>query len=296
MKERKLSSDVSTAAISVVLSVLLIILTVFGAFVFTFRNIASPKGFAKVASKTSSIQLFKDIPSLDKALSDYGFEGESAEKFLKSDAAEAIFGLYIKDMSANLSDKKNYTPVFNKENVSLEMIKSLDELVKILTYDVSDENEIIAAESRLVKRIREDTDNFVKNIPTVKTVCKSINNSGYGSLLVDLNNPLISKILMVVILILCIGIYILRYYEFGGFIWLGTDFVISFVMILTLTIISGFGFSEYVISFFISEQDIISAASKVALLWMIISCVITALLFTVSFIAFGVCRKHFKNK
>ncbi len=296
MKERKLSSDISTAAVSVVLSVLLIILIVFGTLLFTFRNVASPKGIASVASKTSNIQIFKEIPTFDEALKDYGFKDEEAEKFLKSDAGEAVFDLYVKDISAHLSNKKDYAPVFNKENVSLEIIKNLDELVEIVTDDVSDEKEILAAESRLVKQIREETGTFLENIPTVKTVCKTIDDSGYGSVLVVLNNPSFSKILIAAIIILCIVIYILRYYKFGGFIWLGTDFVISFVISLTLTIMFAFGFLEYIIGFFISEQNIIGAFANAGFGTMVVSCIITALLSAVFFIAFGVCKKHFGKK
>lgn len=293
MKERGLSADITTAIVSVILSMVLILLSLFGALYFPFQSTTAPKNLSKVASEIGAEQVFREYPAVKTNFEKFGFQGEKAQKFLESEAFKEIFELYGKDMTSFLSGDTKQKTALTKEKVSEILVNHLDELVSIAAVGISDETQILAAESRIIKQIRDGSDDLIKSLPTVEKLCNTIKKSGYGDILATLAKPQVSKFIIVIFLVLCLVIYALRYYGFGGFLWLGTSFAIILVGCVLLTAMFATGFSEYLVSIVMNKQSIISAVAELALIKMIVVSVVMALLCAASFVAYGMCKKRF---
>ncbi len=248
MKEQKLSTDILTSVISVILSTVLIVaIVIFGLFS-SVKSLFSPKCCADIAGLADLSELFEDNPTLQKTLEKYGLDYSNMSKFLGSKATEGVFALYLEDVTANLKGDKSHKARFTAENVGGAMICHLDEMVEIAVGKSPTAEESSKAEKQIVAALRNDCEELVNSFPTPKAFANKLMSAGVGDLLLITNNDLVERALRTVIIVLSLGIFVLRYYKLRGFLWLGVDYIISGGILLILTILPLVGLVGMLIS------------------------------------------------
>ena len=291
MKERNLSSDLTTAVISVFLSVFLIILTVVFALSESVQNLISPAGVTDIVRNVGYDNLTEEIPALEKSFRKYGFTGVRGEEFLDSRAVEGICGLYSKDITSAMKLDTESDEQFTAENIQKEMILDLSGLVSILTDGSDDQEERLESEEGIIAGIKEVNSDIFKEIPLKEDLMKSVEDSGISWVTGIIADSGSNIVLLIFILVLSIGIYTLRVYCRGGLIWLGVDFIISGFFTVLLSVLAATGLADYMLSGIFDFDTFFDSAVSVFVKYMIISGSLMFIAAVVSFVVFAGLKK-----
>ena len=247
MKERKLSSDIGSAIISVLLCAILILCSVTLSLYYSAMYLFSGNGMSDVARFMGYSALKTEISAIGKNFNKYGVDPENADEFLNSKAVQDAAALYGEDIVAVFRGDTSTEAKFNTKNVQAAMVTNLDELVDIFTNKDMTEDEALKMESKIVATIKNDTESVVKKITTKQELTKKVKSSGMEYFLKLLFNPSACKLMLILIGIISLLIIILRYYNFGGFAWLGTSFVFSSILLLCCFIAAITGAIHYML-------------------------------------------------
>lgn len=299
MEERKLSSDIITAVISVFLSAALILATVIFCNYLSFMAIIDGNGIATIARSASQEVLEENIPTISENMENFGFKGEKVEKFLRSEAVKDAGELYGQDVFAALQGDTVGEAQFTTENVQAALISNLDELVDIATDKGMDDEAVLKAESKLVDAIKKNTGSVVEKVTTKKEIAKTVKNTGIQDLVKAISSPNIKIFFWVTIIVCAIAILALRYYKFGGFIWVGTNLIISSVFLVVIIVLGATGAISYILSGIIRQEIIANSVVWVFTKAMIGNCATVIVIAILCFIIFNFLKKHLsqiKNK
>ncbi len=296
MADNKISNDITTAVISVVLSLILIMATIGLVLLAGVKALISPKGLANSLAGIESETVVREYVGIDELFKTFEFTESQAERFLKTDTCKEIFGLYSKDINAVLSSKGLTTPVFTEENVQDVMVRHLDELTAIFLKGDEEEDEALKVESRIFKTIKNGTPGFVKSFPSAKELSERFEKGNYLSSLRLFNSKHLYNGLIITICVLCALIYLLRSYRFWGVLWLANNAVICAVVMLTLAAISFVGAGEYMLSGIIKNESFAGAAARVMSLELMHSTGILTALCIVLYVVYFKLKKHFYGK
>lgn len=291
MKERGMTSDILTALISVFSSFVLILLIVLFAAYTSLMYVLDDGGVNSVVRNVGYTNIAESNKAVKSSLKAYGIDDENLDEFMKSKGVKEAISLYGKDLKSAISGDMDSKPVFTTENVQAAMVKNLDELVEIIAEEGLSEEEALLVESRIVAAIKKTTDKVVKNAQSRDDIALLVSKSGFSGLLEFLTSPSLKGLFIVVILILCIAIIALRYYKFGGLIWIGVDFSISAVFTLILGFISIFGVFSYL--FVDDGYSTAVAVEKTLALRIFFSALIIILIAVLFFIVYDFCKKRF---
>lgn len=237
MKEQKLSSDISTAVISVLLSTVLILLAVLLSVYYSAVGLFSRDGMSNTARYIGYEGLRNEFSAIGKSFAKYGANEQNADKFLRSAAVKDAAALYGEDIISVLKGDVSGEAKFNTENVQTALVKNLDGLVDIFAGENVPEEKALEIESKIVSAIKNNTEKVVKTVADKKEISKLVKNSGLEFLFKTAFNPTVKTIIWLLFILIALLILFLRYYNFGGFVWLGTDLIFSSVIELVTIII-----------------------------------------------------------
>ena len=261
-----------------------------------FLGLSNPKRVADIAENVGAEQLFELNNKLEKGFKTYGFSTEQSEKILKSQITEDFFDLYMKDVKSELLEENTDKENFNSNGVKAVMVNNLDFLVNLTVGEDATDEEGIKVEREIIHSIKNETDNFIKCIPSVKNTVKAINKAGYGGFFKIVLNPLTEKILIISILILCVLIFVLRSYKCWGLIWLGTSFLISSVALAVITALSAVYIGEYMFASFVSKSLFVYSVGQIFVWEFIFITLITIIISVLFYVVYGKIKKTFFNK
>lgn len=295
MKERKMSSDIITAIISVFLSTGLIIVTVIFSLYLSLLSFVEGGGIADIA-KNLSRQTLEEAPVITQTVEKYGFKEEKVDEFLKSDAVKEASELYGKDIIAAMQGDTEGEAEFTTEKVQAVMVNHLDELVDIATEKGMEEEKILATESKIMEAIKKSTSTVVKTVTTKKEIVKGIEKSGLEDFAHAVSNPSVKTVFLIILIALCIAIYTLRYYKFGGLVWLGTDFIFSAAVLLVIIILSVTGVFSSLLSGVIVDGVITDSVIWALTKDVIVACAVLVLITVLCFVGFNLLKKYTVKK
>lgn len=288
MNEQKISIDIFSAILSVFLSAALIILTVVLVLNITLSSFANGNALGNAFKNLGSETIKQEMPGVAKDIEKYGFKGEKFDDFLKSNAVKDIGKLYGKDFFAALQGDDKSELQFTKDNIKGAMVINLSELIEIINGD-ADKEQGIKIEKKIVKTIRNGKCNIIKEVSTKKELINEINNSGFEALIKFISNSKFKKILLLICLVLAIAIFLLRYYKFGGLVWIGTDLIFSAAILLVLIVLSLSG----VFSMMFGANVITAAAINAFGLNLIIAFVVILSISISCYVVCNILKKKF---
>jgi len=250
MKERKIASDITTAVVSVFLSFLSIALIVVFCLHSSFESILKPEGLADMANNIGYEGLVRNNPEIKKAFAGYGVDADNAKEFLDTKGVENVCALYSQDIFATFDGDVKSQREFNVKNVKAALVIDLDGIVNSVYNEDDKSASKSTIEKRVVSTIKKVDEKFIKSFPNKNKMSKEIDGNAMGWIFGSFSSSF-QDIVLISVIVALIAIFVLRYYKFGGLIWISTILfiataILAIIMILCVTGVIGYMFSMFV--------------------------------------------------
>ena len=172
-----------------------------------------------------------------------------------------ICGLYGEDVYSVLMGEEDSKSKVNVKNVQKALVNNLDELLEIQIDDGMKEEKILEKESSLISSIKNNSDLLVKSFPTKNETKNDFMFLSEENIVSVLFDPAMLAGLITLIITLFVGLLALRYYNFGGFVWISVSYIIVGVVIAIFAILSLIGLFDFLL-LGIVEQGVVFVAIR----------------------------------
>lgn len=303
MKATKTILNVLGIILASILSIILIALLIAAPFVSAASSFVKPNTIKSVITNIFNEQVFpEDDLDIEQGMEDFGVPKEIFGEIMDSKAVDDFLKIYTEDLSLALNGKateKSLTP----EALITIANENIDELADIFIKivpeeefeDKSEEQIKQKVKTELLSEVEQNAENIIDALPDMSEVVTEVADEQTLKVIKNVQNGTYTLIVWLVILGIALIIYGCRFVKQEGFIWLGVNFSLSFIITLGMGImLSGKmvdTLKEIMDIDTIFVTPIISAVSKHIILISIIFLVL-ALLSIGAFILFYRKRKE----
>lgn len=229
MKQRHIAVNILTAIPAFLLSIVLV-LSLMGAAVYgVVLNCVTPKAISDVvqASVKELVkspdfeQVILDNETVQANIQELGITTEAVGELMQSDAVVEVVDLLSADFSNALTGvaEAKLTPEALLDIVTKHADDLADIAVK-MSAEPLDKEEI---KKQIIDTVERDAEALTDVMPDVEVIRQSVTDNDTAEKVLALLNPTYLWYAYGVCLVLALLIYALRYYRFGGFLWLGVS-------------------------------------------------------------------------
>ncbi len=276
---------------AVVLSIILILLSVFVPITFSITRLTETETVVNIVQHINYEEIIRENEELKKLVNSAGLEPEAVNTLLQTNAAKSILSAYTKTATAILSGLSDYDE-FNAETVKTIVNDNIEELASVKVYKNSKEfskeeikkiiKQLVDKNAEAIVDIFPDTSVLSPTAKTVKTVTAVKATFSARTIIV----------LLISVLLLSVAIFFLRKKGLKGLLWLGIDFFIASFILCLISIAAKIGISALSVTNLYSS--VFGAAASFCterIIWSIFSVLLLAVCFIVSFILIKGFRK-----
>ncbi|MBE6807775.1 MAG: hypothetical protein E7527_07245 [Ruminococcaceae bacterium] len=224
MKTRSSATNVVTAILASLLSVLLVVTLLGTSTAGLGSSLTKPEVLSHLLLNALQEVDFEEI--LHREAEGLGlspnryYEAKMAEEIMESDTMEAIVDLYAKDAAAAMTGSLT-TPILTPERFRDLVERNAGELVSIVCR-IDRSADPVAVKASLLSYVDENAEDLIGSMP----VEEFAQDAGEVREAMELlSNFFIA--LLVISLVVGALIYACRAYRFGGFLWLGIDALLA---------------------------------------------------------------------
>ena len=227
MKTRHVAVNILTGFFATLLCILLVVVAFATVLYSSVTALLTPQNISalaqsavdEVVQQIDPENMVQENEELHQAIVDMGLPAEAVTDLLQSEAADQIIDLYARDVAGLLAGEElgNVTP----EAIHEILNNNIDEIVGIATEIAGEEVNVEELKAQIVTFVNENADKIVKVLPPVEVLAEPLMESEVANTIQMTTNPAILWVAILVCVVLAGLVYALRWYRYGGFMWIG---------------------------------------------------------------------------
>ena len=208
--------------LAVILSIMLIIVAVIAALFYTGSDLLKTEHVAELLHNvTHTAAINHEV--LQKAAEEKNISDELVEDILESQVFEEVIYELSEDFTSELLGEGN-GDILNTEDLKLLVSQHMGEIYEIVDEHIEEEVSREKLESGIIKALDENSEDIDKTLEEAVMIVDDIDDDLLTILRIIFGSTA-TMLLTVTVIVLSALIYACRYRRFGGFIWLGVDFI-----------------------------------------------------------------------
>ncbi len=239
MKKPHIAVRIITGIFATIFCILFVLVSFTAVLTGTVSSMTQPKTIVKFVEQIDFVEIFGDAMGVSDSSGESGIPAELINEFKETEFAKTVISSYTEGIVAAVKGEE--IPDSLSETELLQLIDdNLDDLVGMVKEYAPEEAVQELSEEELKSFVKEGIGEFAKQLPTVKEVVTMAKvEEIIPAEAKVLFGPTLTISLAVVALVLAGIIYALRFWRFGGFMWIGVSFVITALLVGALSFGSG---------------------------------------------------------
>lgn len=213
-------------------------------------------------------------------------EIEMIKSFMESDVAKEILDEYANTVNEVISGKD---AKLDKEKIKKIIIENKEEIIAFIQQNMNGEVNEEEISNEIEKFINENVDTVLQVLPEPQEIVKELP-AEVIEIVNIINSGIILRALFTVDAILALFIFILRLWDFAGFLWLGVDGIISGI-ILAFIYIAINVFKNVIFNIIPTGQAIIRSVFSAITSRMLMSVAVIIVASIILIIIFSIIKK-----
>ena len=235
MKKPSTAIRVITGFFATIFCILLVVSSFLAVIAGTVSSVVQPKTIVKFVEKIDLVEVLSDSMGGSEALEEEGIPVELFNEIKETDFAKAVISGYAEGISAAILG--NEIPESLTEEKLLALLDdNFDEIVEIVEEYVPEDQKIDLSKEEIKKVVEENVGELAKSLPTVKEVVTMVKvEETIPAEVKFLFGPTLTIGFAVAAVVLAGIIYALRFWRFGGFMWIGVSTAVTALLVGALS-------------------------------------------------------------
>ena len=280
MKKPHIAVRIITGFFATIFCILLVITSFAAVITGTISSITQPKTIVKFVEQVDLVEVLGDALGGSDSDEEAGIPPEVIDKVKETDFAKAVLSNYTEGIVAAVKGEEIPEALSHEEILAL-IDKDLDDIVEVVEEYIPEDAKGELSKEELKAFVKEGVGERAKSLPTVEEFVTMVKVEEVVPAEVKvLFDPKLTIALAVVALVLAGIIYALRFWRFGGFMWIGVSTVITALLVggLSLggaTILSAFKESAGAFSGLLDTASlVITGKLNIALIILVVLAVV----------------------
>ncbi len=177
--------------------------------------------------------LITENDTVKENIEELGLSTEAVTGLLQSDACKEVVEIYTQDM-ADLLMGKEVTAGLTPEKLKEIVGNNLEEIADIAVEMTGETDKKEELKEMITETFDSQADKLVESLPTPHEVIQPVVESGVLETVQKATSPAILWIAVGVCLLMAALVYLLRYYRFGGLLWIGIDLLLGGLLLIAI--------------------------------------------------------------
>lgn len=236
MKKPHIAVRIITGFFATIFCILFVLVSFTAVLTGTVSSIAQPKTIVKFVEQIDLVEVLSDAMGAPDSSDESGIPAELINEFKETEFAKTVISSYAEGIAAAIKGDEISDSLSEAELLQL-IDNNLDDLVGMVKEYAPEEAMQELSEEELKSFVKEGIGEFAKQLPTVKEVVTMVKVEEVIPAEVKvLFGPTLTITLAVIALVLAGIIYALRFWRFGGFMWIGVSSFVTALFVCALSL------------------------------------------------------------
>lgn len=201
----------------------------------TVSSVAQPKTLVKFVEKIDLVEVMGEALGGSDSIEELGIPVELIDEIKNTDFAKTLLSSYAEGISAAVLGNEIPENISQEELLAL-VDNDLDKIVEAIDQYIPEEEKGELSNEELKTFIKEGIGELVKSLPSVKEVVTLVKvEETIPAEVKFLFGPTLTIAFAVAALVLAGIIYALRFWRFGGFMWIGVSSAVTALLVGALS-------------------------------------------------------------
>lgn len=201
----------------------------------TVSSVAQPKTLVKFVEKIDLVEVMGEALGGSDSIEELGIPVELIDEIKNTDFAKTLLSSYAEGISAAVLGNEMPENISQEELLAL-VDNDLDKIVEAIDQYIPEEEKGELSNEELKTFIKEGIGELVKSLPSVKEVVTLVKvEETIPAEVKFLFGPTLTIAFAVAALVLAGIIYALRFWRFGGFMWIGVSSAVTALLVGALS-------------------------------------------------------------
>ena len=231
MKKPSTAVRVITAIFATIFCFLFVITSFTAVLTGTVSSVTQPKTLVKFVEKIDLVEFIGDALGGSDSDEEAGIPAEVIDKVKETDFAKAVLSNYTEGIVAAVKGEEIPESLSHEEILAL-IDKDLDDIVEVVEEYIPEDAKGELSKEELKTFVKEGVGELAKSLPSVKEVVTMVKiEETIPAEVKFLFGPTLTIGFAVAALVLAGIIYALRFWRFGGFMWIGVSSAVTALLV-----------------------------------------------------------------